>query len=115
VGGAIVYTNVDNEDDSSFIFALAQRDIPSMAAMDGEYAGVLFDDSLNSGEKVAPLAVACVSDMCTGKILAEAESGAVDEGMVDTGTAGTGRTLMSCVAQSPGDVSKMFNVRMVSV
>ena len=145
-GGAIVHTNVDNEYDSSFIFALAQTDIPGMTAMDGDYAGVLFDESLNSGEKVAPLAVACVSGMCSGEILADVETGAVDEGsatidlsgtmnfpepgfitgsitedgtgnlacMVDTNAADTGRTIMSCVGQSPGDAAKMFNVILVS-
>lgn len=94
----------------------------------------------------APLAVACVSGMCTGAILADVETGAVDEGsaaidlsggmnlpepgfitgsitadgtgnlarMVYTEAAGTGRTIISCVGQSPGDASKMFNVIMVS-
>jgi hypothetical protein len=33
--------------------------------------------------------------------------------MADTDVAGTGRTIMSCVGQSPGDTAKTFNVMVV--
>ena len=49
----------------------------------------------------------------TGTIVSEEESGSL-ACMVDDNAAGSGSTIVSCVGQSPGDNSKIFNVMFVS-
>jgi len=146
-GGAIVHTGLNRPDDGSFIFALSQKNITSVANLDGEYAGVLFDDNLASGDKIAPVSLSCTAGMCSGSLVADIETGELDEGsvavnltgttdefspglisgeivgegtgamacMADVDVLDTGRSIVSCVGQSPGDVTKMFNVIFVSV
>ena len=146
-GGAIVHTNVNNEDDSSFIFALPQNDITAVANLDGEYAGMLFDDSQSDGSEISPVAFSCASGTCTGNIVVNIETGelsaesvtvtlggtpddidsglitaTIDNGgdtgvlacMADVNAASSGTQVVSCVGQSPGDNTKMFNVILAS-
>jgi hypothetical protein len=145
--GAIVHVNANDEANSSIIFALPQKSIDGMASLDGEYAGILFDGSMNSGEEVAPLSFSCTNGLCTGAIISDVITGEVAPGetatvdlssslnvpadglitgavngdgvgnlacAVDTDALSTGRRIITCVGQSPGDQTQMFNVIMVS-
>ena len=146
-GGAIVHTGLNRPDDGSFIFALGQRAITDVDNLDGDYAGILFDDNLESGAKIAPVSLSCTSGQCSGSLVADIETGELDEGsvavnltgttdefapglitgeivgegtgamacMADVNVLNTGRSIVSCVGQSPGDVTKMFNVIFVSI
>lgn len=148
-GGAIVHTGVNagNDYDSSFIFALAQKAIGNKSNLNGNYAGVLFDESAPDGDKTRPVRLTCldgncmaneVLDVTSGQISLETVtislSGAVDSpsagfitGNITTGGVGniacmadinavnSGRNIISCVGQSPGDNSKMFNVIFASI
>lgn len=143
-GGAIVHTQISDPDDSSFIFALAQSPIADIDNSDGDYAGILFDQSSGAGDRIQPVAVSCGSGTCTGNIVTNVVTGAVSadtvtitlSGTVDTpvdgfvtGTItdndgftgnlacmadydalGSGKKIVSCVGQSPGDNTEMFNV-----
>jgi hypothetical protein len=147
-GGAIVHTEVNNPDDGSFIFALAQKAIADVNNLDADYAGVLFDDSMTEGQKIQPVALSCTAGACTGTIVTDVTTGATsaesvtvtldgvpddfgnglitgtiasgaDTGnlacMADTGVLDSGRIMVSCVGQSPGDNSNMFNVLFTSI
>ncbi len=145
-GGAIVHTNINNPDDGSFIFALAQKAISNITNLDGNYAGMLFDDNSSSGDKIEPVSMSCTGGTCVGTIVTDITTGAVSAetvtlnltgtpdllgaglvtGTITNGTSGnlacmadinvldSGRKIVSCVGQSPGDNSKMFNVLFVS-
>jgi hypothetical protein len=149
-GGAIVHTGTDDADetDDQFIFALAQSAISNVNNLDGNYAGMLFDDS-SIGTKIQPVALACTAGNCVGNIVDDIDTGALsvdtvtvalsgtvdqpgngfitgtitDPGsstgnmtcMVETNAAGTAKNIISCVGQSPGDTTKMFNVLLVSL
>ena len=67
-GGAIVHTNLSDPAEASFIFALAQKQLTSVADMDMEYAGILFDDSA-AGDKIVPVSVACTGGICSGNFV----------------------------------------------
>ncbi len=142
-GGAIVHTNLQDETDSSFIFALGQKQMTNATALDAEYAGILFDRNLASGEQVAPVSLACTSGVCTGTLVTDVVAGTTDgavtvdlfgttnspipgfiTGTITDGAGGTGnlacmvdenvqdsgQRLISCVGQSPGDNTQVFNV-----
>ena len=147
-GGAIVHTQIDDPDDSSFIFALAQSAIGDIDNTDGDYAGILFDQSSGSGDRIQPVAVTCGSGTCTGNIVTNVRNGALsaetvtialgggvdtpvdgfitgtitnDDGdtgnlacMADYDALGSGQKIVSCVGQSPGDNTNMFNVILAS-
>ena len=152
-GGAIVQTNINNEDDAQFIFALAQKEIGDVSLLSGEYAGMLFDDNMADGSTVNPVAFDCDnSGVCDGYLVTNVETGAVDVNgvtvtlngapdfvstgtsngfitgsitdedsntgnlacMVDINANNSGKNIVNCVGQSPGDNTKMFNVMFVS-
>lgn len=147
-GGAIVHTEVSDTANNNFLFALAQKAITDISDFDGSYAGLLFDDSQTSGEKVLPLGMTCTSGTCMVQIILDVETGTplagnvvvtldgtlnelgsglitgtVDDGdgtpgnmacMTDNNAAGTGKKIINCVGQSPGDNTKMFNALFVS-
>ena len=145
-GGAIVHTSVSDPNDASFIFGLTQKAITNIANLDGEYAGILFDDNEQSGDKIVPVSMSCTGGNCTGTIVTNITTGAVSAesvtidltGTVDalgsgliTGTitdglsgnlacmadfnvANSGKQIVSCVGQSPGENTKMFNVLFAS-
>ena len=147
-GGAIVHTQINEPDDGSFIFALAQKAIAVGTNLTADYAGVLFDDSMADGQKIQPVAMSCTEGNCTGTVVTDVSTGALsaetvavtlngtpdalgaglvtgtitsgaDTGnlacMADVDVLGTGRKMVSCVGQSPGDNSNMFNVLFTSV
>lgn len=74
-GGAIVQTNINDEDDAQFILALAQKEIGSLDQLDGDYAGMLFDESNPDGNKIAPVAMSCDTGVCTGTLVTDIETG----------------------------------------
>ena len=145
-GGAIVHTGIQDTDDANFIFALSQSGITAIANLDGNYSGLLFDDNLASGQKIALVSMSCASGNCTAQIVEDAQAGTlstesvsialdgtVDElgnglvtgtisnngtgnlaCMADTSVLDTSRKMISCVGQSPGDQTKLFNVLFVS-
>ena len=147
-GGAIVHTQISDPDDSSFIFALAQSAIGDIDNADGDYAGILFDESAGSGDRIQPITVSCGSGTCTGFIVTNVVSGTTsadsvtitlnggvdtpvdgfvtgtitdDNGdtgnlacMADYDALGSGSKIVSCVGQSPGDNTNMFNVILTS-
>lgn len=75
-GGAIVHTQISDPDDSSFIFALAQSAIADIDNTDGDYAGILFDQSSGAGDRIQPVAVSCGAGTCTGNIVTNVVTGA---------------------------------------
>lgn len=153
-GGAIVHTDggsPSDETDDQFIFGLGQKVITNAAESDGEYAGMLFDDSMSDGTKLNPVSLSCTSGTCIGTIVTDVETGAtsadsvtvtlsnsvneigssmlngfmtgtISDGvgtgnmicMVDPDAVGSGKKIVSCVGQSPGDTNNMFNVLFVS-
>lgn len=148
-GGAIVQTNINNDDDAQFIFALAQKEISDVGLLSGEYAGMLFDDNMSDGSTVNPVNMVCDnSGTCTGTLVTDIETGAIDvdgvtvtlngspdtlgngfitglisDGgstpgnlacMVDINANASGKNIVNCVGQSPGENTKMFNVMFVS-
>jgi hypothetical protein len=148
-GGAIVQTNINNEDDAQFIFALAQNDIADIGNLAGNYAGMLFDDNMADGSNINPVSMVCDdSGTCTGTIVTDISTGAVSSDsvtitlngavdqpengfitgmisdtesngnlvcMADVNANNSGKTIVNCVGQSPGDNTKMFNVMFVSI
>ncbi len=147
-GGAIVHTQISDPDDSSFIFALAQTAIGDIDDTDGDYAGILFDESSGSGDRIRPVAVTCGAGTCTGNLVRNVRNGSTsneavtidltggvdtladgfvtgtitnDDGdtgnlacMVDSDALGSGQKIVSCVGQSPGDNTNMFNIILAS-
>lgn len=144
-GGAIVQTNINNESEASFIFAL-QADAIEGAALDGDYAGMLFDDNMSDGTKINAVSMTCSSGVCTALLVTDIPTGATSSDgatltltgtleenfitgtiqdsdanmaniacMADQDANGSGKTIVSCVGQSPGDNTKMFNVLFVSL
>ncbi len=148
-GGAIVQTNINNEADSQFVFALSQQAIGDISNLEGSYAGMLFDDNMADGSNIQPVALTCDdSGSCTGTMVTDITTGAVstdsvtltlngavdslgdgfvtglisDGGsnpgnlacMVELNADSSGKDIVNCVGQSPGDNTKMFNVMFVS-
>ncbi len=147
-GGAMVHTQISDPNDSSFIFALAQSAIGDIDNADGDYAGILFDQSSGAGDRIQPISVSCGSGTCTGFIVTDVVTGATsaesvtislsggvdtpvdgfvtgtitnDDGdtgnlacMADYDALGSGKKIVSCVGQSPGDNTNMFNVILAS-
>lgn len=143
-GGAIVQTNISDEADSSFVFGL-QADALEGADLDGNYAGMLFDDNMSEGDKISPVSLGCESGVCTGALVTDIEAGTLSSEtvtvtltgtlsgdfitgtiqdsdsnmgnlacMADQNAAGSDKTIVTCVGQSPGDNTQMFNVMFVS-
>ncbi len=80
-GGAMVHTfggSLTTEDDDNFIFALKQKAIVNVSAMDGEYAGMLFDGAGTAGNKIVPISMSCTSGTCTGANVVNIDTGEVD-------------------------------------
>ncbi len=150
--GAIVHLGVDTPNDPAddqIVFGFARQSVGSVNALDGSYAGLLFDGSGGAGSKIMPVAVSCSSGSCTGNMVTDIDNnvlssdsvtitlttadnpstgfvtGTIDSNqpgstpgqltcMVNLDAQGSGRNIMSCVGQSPGDNSQMFNVLLVS-
>lgn len=80
-GGAVVHILGDNlvsEDDDTFIFALKQKAISNVNAMDGSFVGMLFDETGSVGDKVIPIGLTCVSGTCIGGNVTDINTGAID-------------------------------------
>ena len=147
-GGAIVHVNPGSNSDEIY-FGLAPKSVGSVNALDGSYAGLLFDDSNGTGSKILPVAVSCSSGRCTGNMITDIDNNVLSPDsvtinlttadnpstgfvtgtieytqpnpsygnltcMVNLDAQGSGRNIMSCVGQSPGNNSQMFNVLLVS-
>ena len=118
-GGAIVQTNINDENDAQFIFALAQKEISDIGALEGDYAGMLFDDNMADGSSVNPVALSCDNaGTCTGKLVTDIETGAVDtdtvtvtlNGLPDTLGDGFVTGMISDGGSTPGNLSCMIDV-----
>ena len=68
-GGAIVHTNLSQPEEASFILALSQKAMTSVASLDAEYAGILFDGSSAADEQVSAVTLACTSGLCSGALV----------------------------------------------
>jgi len=80
-GGAMVHTfgsDPSSEVDDNFIFALKQKAIVNVSAMDGDYVGMLFDGAGSTGNKIVPINMSCLSGACTGYNVTNIETGAYD-------------------------------------
>jgi len=96
-GGAMVHTfgsSLTTEDDDNFIFALKQKAIGNVSAMDGDYAGMLFDGAGTAGNKIVPISMSCTSGTCIGANVVNIDTGAVD-------TSSTVTVLLSGTVDSP--------------
>ena len=153
-GGAIVHTDNGtpaDEADDQIIFGQGQKAITNAADSDGDYAGMLFDESMSDGSKLNPVSLSCTSGTCIATLVTDVITGAtssdsvtitlsnaineiggtslngfmtgtISDGlgtgnmicMVDPNAVGSGKKIISCVGQSPGDVNKIFNVLFVS-
>jgi len=150
-GGAIVHTGADtaSELDDNVIFALGPKAITSISNLDGNFAGILFDDNNAGGAKISPVSMSCTSGSCSASIVSDITTGVTSGGsvtinldgtvdalgigfvtgtiadsgstpgnlacMVDIDVLGAGKKIISCVGQSPGDNTKMFNVLFTSI
>ena len=155
-GGAIVHTDggtANDSTDDTFIFALAQKTLTNINEIDGQYAGMLFDENGSVGSKLQPVSLSCTSGSCNGNTVTDVTTGAtsadgvtitlsgslndvggtnmngfvtgtIDDGQGGTGTLmcmidpdalSSGKKIVSCVGQSPGDTNTMFNVLFVSI
>lgn len=147
-GGAIVHTSLTSPSDASFIFGLTQKEISSVANLQGNYAGILFDENMSDGSKINPVSFVCdANGQCSGALVLDVETGETSTGndtvtvnlanpdtlgdglitgtitsdgtgnlacMVDIDVLSSGKKIISCVGQSPGDQTRMFNVLLVS-
>ena len=146
-GGAIVHTNLSNPTESSFIFGFKQKAITDINSLDGNYAGLVFNESAASGDQVKPVKLTCSAGVCTGNQLSDVETGATtgttvtltlntpdspSSGlvlgtasagsstgniicMVDKDAASSGRNIVSCAGQDPGNSAMMFNALFTSL
>jgi len=151
--GAIVHTNIDDENDDSFIVAFPTETISAASALDGTYAGIVFDKSASSGSenRIFPMKVTFTATSDTlaaavGTKLTDVETGEEDSGTatialtsfnspsagfargtitsnsqtgnvvcnVNTNVQSTGKKVLFCIAQSPGNTTKHFNFLAVS-
>jgi hypothetical protein len=151
--GAIVHTNIGNPTDDSFIVAFPSETISSATALDGSYAGIVFDKSASSGSenRIFPMNVTFTASSATaasavGTKLTNVETGETDTGSatisltsfnspsagfargtitadsatgnvvcnVNTNVQSTGKKVLFCIAQSPGNNTKFFNFLAVS-
>ena len=116
--GAIVRTGTftpTDETDDKFIFAFTTTALSSIADLDGNYAGMLFDDNLPTNNKIAPVNMTCnATGTCTAQQIDEADLTTVIAGdydidftgstinspsdgfIVGTGSDGTGTGNLSC-------------------
>lgn len=120
-GGAMVHTfgnDLTTEDDDNFIFALKQKVITNISAMDGDFVGMLFDETGDPGNKVVPISLSCTSGTCTGGNVTDIVTGAVDatnsvtvalSGTVDAPSAGFITGTIS-TATSTGKLTCMIDV-----
>ena len=82
-GGAIVQTNINNDADAQFIFALAQKEIADIGSIEGDYAGMLFDDNMADGSSVNPVSFSCDNaGSCTGTLVTDITTGATSADQV---------------------------------
>lgn len=137
-GSALVHTSVDDPDESHIIFALPQTSITSIAAFDGAWTGMLFDQApAENINAVMPAVLDCTAGVCDGRLLESAESSATaatftlnltgtldhpepgfiggtlitaeGEGEIACVLSET-QNLVSCVGQAPGNNAAMFNL-----
>lgn len=88
-GGAIVHANINDDDDGSFIFAFPKKAIASVNNLDGQYAGVLYDESLATGSKIAPVSMTCDGGSCVAGTVSDLETGATTGETVELNLTGT--------------------------
>ena len=84
-GGAIVHTDSGtptDETDDQFIFGLGQKSITNAADSDGDYAGMLFDDSMADGSKLNPVSLSCTSGSCIANLVTDVTTGAASSDSV---------------------------------
>ncbi|MCP4432850.1 MAG: hypothetical protein GY806_17905 [Gammaproteobacteria bacterium] len=87
-GGAIVHTNLTNPAESSFIFALAQNPITDITNLDANYAGMLFDESSATGDRIQPVSVSCSAGTCSGSIVTDIVANTLSAEMVTMSLSG---------------------------
>jgi len=144
VGGAIVHTGTDtpaDDTDDSFIFALDNTAIDDMTDLDGTYDGLVFETSTSGGDNVFPVAVtlddgtgdgAQVTDITTGATTGTVEftftginnpSNGFIAGTIGGSTARcmgnvninkSGKNVIFCLAENPGEAGKLYNLLLVS-
>lgn len=75
--GAIVHLGVDtpaDDTDDQIVFGFARQSVGSVSALDGNYAGLLFDGGGTTGSKISPVAVSCSGGSCTGNIVTDVDN-----------------------------------------
>lgn len=88
-GGAIVHTSVDDPSDASFIFGLNQKAITAVSNLDGNYAGILFDENQVGDTAISPVSLSCTSGACMGTLVTNIDTGAVSNETVTVNLSGT--------------------------
>ncbi|VAW69679.1 hypothetical protein MNBD_GAMMA09-2682 [hydrothermal vent metagenome] len=82
-GGGIVHLGVatpNDDTDDSFLFALSQKAITNVNNLDGNYAGILYDQNATIGQQIQPVTLACTSGSCTGNLVSDVTTGAAQAG-----------------------------------
>ena len=76
-GGAIVHTGTEttDESDDTIYFALDQQAIGNVTALDGDYAGMAYNEDAPAGQRVFAVALSCTSGSCTGDVMSDVEAG----------------------------------------
>ena len=89
-GGALVHTNQSDDDDSNIIFAMNQTPIVNMDTLDGNFAGLIFDESpAVDASQVMPTTMSCSLGLCTGDLLTDVESGVSSQVSFDLNLTGS--------------------------
>jgi hypothetical protein len=73
-GGALVHTNQSDEDEANIIFAMPQQSLTAMDTLDGEYVGLLFDQSPSNEAFVQPVLATCSAGICSAGLYDTIES-----------------------------------------
>lgn len=109
-GGAIVQTNINDEDDAQFILALAQNEIGSIDQLDGDYAGMLFDETNPDDNKIAPVAMSCNTGVCTGTMVTDIETGTTSSDTVTITLTGPDALIEGFITGTIADSSDTGNL-----
>ncbi|MDH5764427.1 MAG: hypothetical protein OEZ38_00315 [Gammaproteobacteria bacterium] len=92
-GGAIVHTGTDtanDESDDSFIFGLSQKAVSNINNLDGDYAGMLFDQSVSqAGDRIQPITITCTGGACIARYISDIVTGQIEPDTISIYLSGT--------------------------
>ncbi len=69
-GTALVHTNTTEPDEAAIIFAMPQVSVNSIEALDGNYAGLVFNQAAADARLLRPATLTCIAGICNGTLYA---------------------------------------------